>query len=121
LLAVLEKRCGFRLGIKDVFINIAGGIRVEDPGIDLALVCAVLSSNEDLPIPQTICFSAEVGLTGEIRPVSKIEQRISEAEKLGFEKIIISSYNLKGINTKNFKIEIVPATKIEEVFSLIFG
>jgi DNA repair protein RadA/Sms len=121
LLAVLEKRCGFRLGIKDVFINIAGGIRVEDPGIDLALVCAVLSSDQDLPIKQSICFSAEIGLTGEIRPVSKIEQRISEAEKLGFEKIIISSYNLKGINTKNYKIEIVPATKIEEVFSLIFG
>ncbi|MCW3076413.1 MAG: repair protein RadA [Bacteroidetes bacterium] len=121
LLAVLEKRCGFRLGVKDVFINIAGGIRVEDPGIDLALVCAVLSSNEDLPIPQNICFSAEIGLTGEIRPVSKIEQRISEAEKLGFEKIIISSYNLKGINIKNYKIEIVPASKIEEVFSLIFG
>ncbi|MBI2720695.1 MAG: DNA repair protein RadA [Bacteroidetes bacterium] len=121
LLAVLEKRCGFKLGIKDVFINIAGGIRVEDPGIDLALVCAVLSSNEDLPIPQNICFSAEIGLTGEIRPVSKIEQRISEAEKLGFEKIIVSSYNLKGINIKNFKIEIVPAGKIEEVFSLIFG
>jgi len=121
LLAVLEKRCGFKLGIKDVFINIAGGIRVEDPGIDLALVCAVLSSNEDLPIPQSICFSGEVGLTGEIRPVNKIEQRISEAEKLGFEKIVISSHNLKGINKKSFKIEIVSATKVEEVFQLIFG
>lgn len=121
LLAVLERRCGFKLGVKDVFINIAGGIRVEDPGIDLALVCAVLSSNEDLPIPQNVCFAAEVGLTGEIRPVSKIEQRISEAEKLGFEKIIISSFNLKGINVKSFKIEVVAATKIEEVFSLIFG
>lgn len=121
LLAVLEKRCGFRLGIKDVFINIAGGIRVEDPGIDLALVCAVLSSNEDLPIPQSVCFCGEVGLTGEIRPVNKIEQRIGEAEKLGFEKIIISSHNLKGINKKNFKIEILSAVKIEEVFSLIFG
>ncbi len=121
LLAVLEKRCGFRLGVKDVFINIAGGIRVEDPGIDLALVCAVLSSNEDLPIPQSVCFSGEVGLTGEIRPVNKIEQRISEAEKLGFERIIISSHNLKGINRKSFKIEIISATKVEEVFSLIFG
>ena len=121
LLAVLEKRCGFKLGVKDVFINIAGGIRVEDPGIDLALVCAVLSSNEDMPIPQNICFSAEIGLTGEIRPVSKIEQRISEAEKLGMEKIIVSSYNLKGINSKNHKIKILPASKIEEVFSLIFG
>jgi DNA repair protein RadA/Sms len=121
LLAVLEKRCGFRLGVKDVFINIAGGIRVEDPGIDLALVCAVLSSNEDLPIPQTICFAAEVGLTGEIRPVNKIEQRIGEAEKLGFEKIVVSSFNIKSVNQKNFKIKIIPATKIDEVFSLLFG
>jgi DNA repair protein RadA/Sms len=121
LLAVLEKRCGFKLGVKDVFINIAGGIRVEDPGIDLALVCAVLSSNEDMPIPQNICFAAEIGLTGEIRPVNKIEQRISEAEKLGFEKIIVSAYNLKSVNTKSFKIKILPAAKIEAVFSLIFG
>ena len=121
LLAVLEKRCGFKLGIKDVFINIAGGIRVEDPGIDLALVCAILSSNEDLPIPQTICFAAEVGLTGEIRPVSRIEQRIMEAEKLGFEKIFISSFNLKGLNTKNFKIEVVAVSKMEEAFSGLFG
>lgn len=121
LLAVLEKRCGFKLGIKDVFINIAGGIRVEDPGIDLALVCAILSSNEDLPIAQTICFAAEVGLTGEIRPVSRIEQRILEAEKLGFEKIFISSFNLKGLNTKNFKIEIIAVSKMEEAFSNLFG
>lgn len=121
LLAVLEKRCGFKLGIKDVFINIAGGIRVEDPGIDLALVCAVLSSSEDIPIPQSICFSGEVGLTGEIRPVNKIEQRVSEAEKLGFKKIIISSHNLKGLQKKAFTIEIVAASKIEEVFGLIFG
>ncbi len=121
LLAVLEKRCGFKLGIKDVFINIAGGIRVEDPGIDLALVCGVLSSSEDIPIPQTICFSGEVGLTGEIRPVNKIEQRVSEAEKLGFKKIIISSHNLKGLHKKTFSIEIVPVSKIDEVFSLIFG
>lgn len=121
LLAVLEKRCGFRLGVKDVFINIAGGIRVEDPGIDLALVCAILSSNEDLPIPQDVCFAGEVGLTGEIRPVNRIEQRISEAEKLGFKKIIISSFNLKGINENSYKIKILSAVKIEEVFSLIFG
>jgi DNA repair protein RadA/Sms len=121
LLAVLEKRCGFKLGIKDVFINIAGGIRVEDPGIDLALVCAVLSSSEDIPIPQSICFSGEVGLTGEIRPVNKIEQRVSEAEKLGFKKIIISSHNVKGLSKKSFNIEIVSASKIDEVFGLIFG
>ncbi len=121
LLAVLEKRCGFRLGAKDVFINIAGGIKVEDPGIDLALVCAVLSSNEDLPIAQNVCFAAEVGLTGEIRPVSRIEQRISEAQKLGFEKIYISSYNLKGLDTKQYKIEIVAVAKMEEVFAKLFG
>ncbi|HRH10877.1 MAG TPA: DNA repair protein RadA [Bacteroidia bacterium] len=121
LLAVLEKRCGFKIGVKDVFINIAGGIRVEDPGIDLALMCAVLSSNEDLPIPQNICFAAEVGLTGEIRPVNKVEQRISEAEKLGFERIMISSHNMKGLGIKNQKIKIIPVTKIEEAFNLIFG
>lgn len=121
LLAVLEKRCGFRLSVKDVFINIAGGIRVEDPGIDLALVCAILSSNEDLPIPPSVAFAAEVGLTGEIRPVNRIEQRISEAEKLGFEKIYVSSFNLKGLNLKNFKIEIVAVTKMEEAFASLFG
>jgi DNA repair protein RadA/Sms len=121
LLAVLEKRCGFRLGVKDVFINIAGGIRVEDPGIDLALVCAILSSNEDLPIPQAVCFAAEVGLTGEIRPVNRIEQRISEAEKLGFEKIYISSFNIKGLSLKNYKIEVVAVSKMEEAFSKLFG
>ena len=121
LLAVLEKRCGFRLGAKDVFINIAGGIKVEDPGIDLALVCAVLSSNEDLPIAKNVCFAAEVGLTGEIRPVSRIEQRIFEAQKLGFNKIFISSYNLKGLNLKQLKIEVVAVSKMEEVFSKLFG
>lgn len=121
LLAVLEKRCGFKLGVKDVFINIAGGIRVEDPGIDLALVCAILSSNEDLPIKQNLCFAAEVGLTGEIRPVNRIEQRISESEKLGFEKIFISAYNLKGLNLKNYKIEVAAFYRIEEVFSNLFG
>jgi len=121
LLAVLEKRCGFKLSVKDVFINIAGGIRVEDPGIDLALLCAILGSNEDMAIPQTICFSAEVGLTGEIRPVNRIEQRIFEAEKLGFEKILVSSYNLKGLNLKSHKIEIIPVSKIEDAFSKLFG
>jgi len=121
LLAVLEKRCGFRLGAKDVFINIAGGIKVEDPGIDLALVCAVLSSNEDLPIPQNYCFAAEVGLTGEIRPVNRVEQRILEAQKLGFEKIFISSFNTKGLDSKSYKIEIIAVSKMEDVFSALFG
>jgi DNA repair protein RadA/Sms len=121
LLAVLEKRCGFRLAAKDVFINMAGGIKVEDPGIDLALVCGILSSNEDLPIPQNICFAGEVGLTGEIRPVSRIEQRIAEAQKLGFEKIFISAYNKKGLDTSSFSIEIITVTKVEEVFGKLFG
>lgn len=121
LLAVLEKRCGFRLAVKDVFINIAGGIKVEDPGIDLALVCGILSSNEDLPIPQNVCFAAEVGLTGEIRPVNRIEQRISEAQKLGFEKIFISTFNKKGLDPKNYSIEIITVNKIEEVFNQLFG
>jgi DNA repair protein RadA/Sms len=121
LLAVLEKRCGFRLSAKDVFINIAGGIRVEDPGIDLALACAILSSDQDIPIPQTVCFAAEVGLTGEIRPVNRIDQRISEAEKLGFEKILVSAFNLKGLGSKKNKIEIVAVSKVEEAFGHLFG
>jgi DNA repair protein RadA/Sms len=121
LLAVLEKRCGFRLDIKDVFINIAGGIRVEDPAIDLALVCAVLSSGEELPIDQQTCFAAEVGLTGEIRPVNRIDQRIAEAEKLGFRRIMVSSLNLKGIMSRKSGIEVVPVTKIEEAFRHLFA
>ncbi len=121
LLAVLEKRCGFRLGVKDVFLNIAGGIKVEDPGIDLALVCAVLSSNEDMPISPKVCFAGEVGLSGEIRPVNRIDQRISEAEKLGFEHIFISKYNKKGLDLKSHHIKITMVGKIEEVFSLLFG
>jgi DNA repair protein RadA/Sms len=121
LLAVLEKRCGFRLGIKDVFLNIAGGIKVEDPGIDLALVCAVLSSNEDLPISPKVCFAGEVGLSGEIRPVNRVDQRISEAEKLGFEHIFISKYNKKGLDLKSYHIKITMVGKVEEVFGLLFG
>jgi DNA repair protein RadA/Sms len=121
LLAVLEKRCGFRLGAKDVFLNLTGGIKVDDPALDLGVVCAILSSNEDLPIAHKICFAAEVGLSGEIRPVNRIEQRISEAEKLGFEKIIISKYNVKTFKNKNPNIEIIGVNKIEEVFSFLFG
>lgn len=119
LLAVLEKRCGFRLGTKDVFLNIAGGIRVDDPAIDLAVVAAVLSSNEDRPVDYKTCFAAEVGLSGEIRPVTRIEQRVSEAEKLGFSRIFISKYNLKGIDRKKAGITIVPAGKVEEVYTKI--
>lgn len=121
LLAVLEKRCGFKLGLKDVFLNIAGGIRVDDPAIDLAVVSAVLSSAEDIPINPKYSFAAEVGLSGEIRPVNRIDQRISEAEKLGFEKMIISKYNLKGLAMPKNGIEIVPVKKMEDVFRYLFG
>lgn len=121
LLAVLEKRCGFRLSAKDVFLNIAGGIKVEDPAIDLSIMAAIISSHEDIFISSKVCFAAEVGLSGEIRAVNRIEQRISEAEKLGFEKIFISNYNLKGLILDKFKIQIVTVSKIEEVFSLLFG
>lgn len=115
LLAVLEKRSGFRFGTKDVFLNIAGGIRVEDPAMDLSVIAALVSSYEDKAISATICFSAEVGLSGEVRAVSRIEQRIAEADKLGFEKIFISSYNGKIANQSKFNIEIVAINKIQEL------
>ena len=120
LLAVMEKRCGFKLGAKDVFLNIAGGIKVDDPAIDLAVVAAVLSSNADIPMSNTICLSAEVGLSGEIRPVNRIDQRIHEAEKLGFKKIIISKH-CKGIEQKNYKIELVMCGKMDEVVKALFA
>ncbi|NCD69652.1 DNA repair protein RadA [Mucilaginibacter agri] len=129
LLAVLEKRCGFRLGAKDVFLNITGGIRVEDPAIDLGLAAAIISSHEDMPIPFKTCFAGELGLSGEIRAVNRVEQRIAEAQKLGFEKIFISKYNLPNakqdkhqrIDLSRYTIEIIPVASIEEVFSLLFG
>lgn len=121
LLAVLEKRCGFKLGTKDVFLNIAGGIKVEDPSIDLGLAVAIISSHEDIAISQKICFAAEIGLSGEIRAVTKVEQRISEAQKLGFETIFISHFNKKGLDTSKYLIEIKTVSKIEEVFNLLFG
>ena len=120
LLAVLEKRGGFHFGVKDVFINIAGGIKVEDPSIDLAIVCALLSSYEDVPLPQKVCFAGEVGLSGEIRAVNRIEQRIAEAEKLGFEKIIISKYNTKSLGKLKFGIDVVTLGKVEEVYQYLF-
>ncbi|HQW43325.1 MAG: DNA repair protein RadA [Chitinophagaceae bacterium] len=120
LLAVLEKRGGFHFGMKDVFLNIAGGIKVEDPSIDLAVLCALLSSYEDVPLPQRICFSGEVGLSGEIRAVNRIDQRIAEAEKLGFEKIIVSKYNQKGLSKQKFGIEIVMMGRVEEVYKHLF-
>jgi len=120
LLAVLEKRCGFKLGSKDVYLNIAGGIKVDDPALDLAVVASVLSSNIDIAINRSICLSAEVGLSGEVRPTYRTEQRIQEAQKLGFEKIIISKYN-KGIYQKNFNIEILMCQKMDEVVKILFG
>lgn len=120
LLAVLEKRGGFHFGVKDVFVNIAGGLKVEDPSIDLAIVCALLSSYEDVPLPQHICFAGEVGLSGEIRAVNRIEQRIAEAEKLGFEKIIVSKYNSKSLPKQKMNIEIVALGKVEEVYQYLF-
>lgn len=121
LLAVLEKRCGFKLGSKDVFLNIAGGLKIDDPAVDLAVISAILSSSEDLAIDSNICFTAEVGLSGEIRPISRIDQRIAEAQKLGFDKIFISKYNKKGLSVKDFNIEIVFVGKVEEVFHHLFG
>ena len=119
LLAVLEKRAGFKLGAKDVFLNITGGISVDDPAIDLAVVSAILSSNEDIPLSKGICFAAEVGLAGEIRPVSRVEQRIQEAEKLGFSQIIISKYS--KISVENMGIQLIKVTRIEDVVSYLLG
>ena len=121
LLAVLEKSNGFRISAKDVFLNITGGIKVDDPAIDLGVICAVLSSNEDIPVSAKACFAAEVGLTGEISPVTRIEQRISEAAKLGFEEIFVSRYNMKGLEKKDFGIRIHPVNRLDQVFRLLFG
>jgi DNA repair protein RadA/Sms len=122
LLAVLEKRCGFRLGAKDVFLNIAGGLRVEDPATDLAVICSILSSGEDIPVDAHTCFAGEVGLTGEIRPVNRIDQRIREAARLGFNTIYISRYNLQDEIIKAEKeINVVKVSKVEEVFTGLFG
>ncbi len=118
LLAVLEKRCGARLNQKDVFLNIAGGLRVDDPAIDLAVIAAVLSSGQDIPLDPKYCFAAEVGLTGEIRPVSRLEQRLAEAEKLGFEQIFVSRYGLKGMKPE-FQSKIVPVSTLFELFQKI--
>ena len=120
LLAVLEKRGGFHFGVKDVFLNIVGGIKIEDPAIDLAVLCALLSSYEDKPLPNNICFVGEVGLSGEIRAVNRIEQRIAEAEKLGFEKIVISKFNTKGLEKINRGIEIIALSKVEDVYRTLF-
>lgn len=120
LLAVLEKRVGFKLAQKDVFLNIAGGLKVNDPALDLAVVCAILSSNFDTPIPKDVCFAGEVGLSGEIRQITRIEQRISEAHKMGFTSILIPKSNMKGVGTID-KIKVIEVSRVEEAFKFIFG
>ncbi|MCK5781709.1 MAG: DNA repair protein RadA [Flavobacteriales bacterium] len=119
LLAVLEKRAGFRLAAKDVFLNITGGIKVDDPAIDLAVVASILSSNEDISISNKVCFAAEVGLAGEIRPINRVDQRISEAEKLGFQVIFVSKYN--KVEVEKYKIRVVLVSKMEDMFRRLFG
>ncbi|MFN4974740.1 MAG: DNA repair protein RadA [Bacteroidota bacterium] len=120
LLAVLEKRGGFQLGMKDVFVNIAGGIRLEDPSIDLAVICALISSYEDVPVPSHICLAGEVGLNGEIRAVNRIEQRIAEAEKLGFREIIVSAFNKKGMSSSSGSIRVTALSSVEELYRHLF-
>lgn len=121
LLAVLEKRCGFKLAMKDVFINIAGGIKMEDPAMDLAIVAAILSSNEDIPVNPQIAFAGEIGLSGEIRPVRKIEERILEADKLGFTEMFISKYNSSDIENVKYSLRVHTVGKVEEVYQKLFG
>ncbi|MDE7085850.1 MAG: DNA repair protein RadA, partial [Prevotella sp.] len=121
LLAVLEKRVGFKLMQKDVFLNIAGGLRVTDMAMDLSVIAAVLSSNVDTPIESGWCMAGEVGLSGEVRPIARIEQRIAEAEKLGFQHIIIPKHNMSALNRKKFQIELVPVRKVEEALRALFG
>lgn len=121
LLAVLEKRVGFKLAQKDVFLNIAGGIKANDPAMDLAVISAILSSNTDIAIDTGVCMTGEIGLSGEIRPVNRIEQRISEASKLGFKRIIIPANNIKAEECRKFSIETVPVKRVEEAFRQIFG
>ena len=121
LLAVLEKRCGFKLGAKDVFLNIAGGMRVNDPALDLAVACSILSSNVDIPISPRYCCAAEVGLSGEVRPVSRIENRVSEAARLGFEKVFISKYDTRNLQLADYGISLVSVGVIEEAFRALFA
>jgi DNA repair protein RadA/Sms len=121
LLAVLEKRVGFKLMQKDVFLNIAGGLKVSDPAIDLSVIAAVLSSNIDTGIEPDVCMAGEVGLSGEIRPIARIEQRIAEAEKLGFKRMLLPKGNMQGLDKKHFKIELVPVRKVEEALRELFG
>ncbi len=121
LLAVLEKRVGFHFGANDVFLNMAGGIRVDDPAIDMAVLAALLSSLNDIPIEPTECFAGEVGLSGEVRAVSRIDLRVQEADRLGFKRFFLSKYNMKGLNTKNLKMELVPVSRVDELAGELFG
>ena len=121
LLAVLEKRVGFKLAAKDVFLNIAGGLKINDPAIDLAVICAVLSSNVDMAIQPGWCMTGEVGLSGEIRPVTRLEQRILEAQKLGMTDILIPDNSLKGFDTSKLSIKLHPVVKIEDAFKSLFA
>lgn len=120
LLAVLEKRCHFKLGAKDVFVNLAGGINVDDPAINLSIVAAILSSAADIPIDAKTCFAGEMGLNGEIRPVVRIDQRIAEADKLGFTRMFLSKYNLRGIHREGLKVKLIPIAKVEEIYRHLF-
>ncbi len=121
LLAVLEKRAGFKLMQKDVFLNIAGGLRVSDPAVDLAVLVAVLSSNLDMTVDNTVCVTGEVGLSGEIRPVNRVEQRIAEAQKLGFKKILVPAFNREKLAKTNWKIEVVGVKRVEDAFRVLFS
>ncbi len=121
LLAVLEKRAGFKLAAKDVFLNITGGLRVNDPALDLAVISAILSSNVDMAISRSVCMAGEVGLSGEIRPVTRIEQRIAEAAKLGLERMLIPAHNLKGVDINKLGIDIIEVAKVDEAFRALFG
>ena len=121
LLAVLEKRVGFKLAAKDVFLNIAGGLRVTDPAIDLGVMAAVLSSNGDMPIDSDVCVAGEVGLSGEIRPVSRIEQRIAEAQRLGFRRMILPAHNMNGLNPSQYQIQLIPVRRVVEAVRELFG
>ncbi len=121
LLAVLEKRVGFKLAAKDVFLNIAGGIKVNDPALDLPVICAILSSNFDTPVPHTTCMCGEIGLSGEIRPVARLEQRVGEACKLGMDRILVPKGNLKGVDTSRFNIQIIEVSRVEEAFRTLFA
>jgi DNA repair protein RadA/Sms len=120
LLAVLEKRSGFKFGTKDVFLNIAGGMKVEDPAIDLALIAAMISSYEDKPISSKITFAGEIGLSGEVRAVSRIEQRIAEADKLGFATMFVSKFNLKGIDESKFQLQLIGISKVQHLVEALF-